>query len=151
MGGFRDYLLIFVLSHIVLPRKCPKSSQILNIVQFWSVQLNSEGSIGHFFGNKTCLMNHFGSFWDCFLIFWRHICFKHVILSRCDQKLSIFSPRSGSYAKYGLNGLKMEPLGLQTSKIPIFHSKFSEKAVKGHLKAEKSFRTWLILSYIPLI
>ena len=39
---------IFVLKHVILPRKGPKCSQILNIVQFWPVLLSSEGLFGHF-------------------------------------------------------------------------------------------------------
>ena len=37
-----------VLSHIILQRKGPKSSQISNIVQFWSILLNSVDSFNHF-------------------------------------------------------------------------------------------------------
>ena len=39
---------IFVLKHVVLPKKDPKSSQILNILQFWPVLLNFDGLFGHF-------------------------------------------------------------------------------------------------------
>ena len=139
MGGFRDYLVIFGRNicpfTYCLSIKCSKSSQILNIVQFWSVQFNSEGSFGNFLEIKHvyyCLMTPFESFWYSFLIFWRTFALNILYyqdVTKNDQKLPIFSPRSGSYVKYGLNGLKIEPLGLQTSKIPIFHSKFSQKAI----------------------
>ena len=39
---------IFVLKHAVLPRKGPKCSWILNIVQFGPILLNSDGLFGHF-------------------------------------------------------------------------------------------------------
>ena len=39
---------IFVLKHVILPIKGPKSSRILNILQFWPVLLNFDGLFGHF-------------------------------------------------------------------------------------------------------
>ena len=38
-----------VLSHVILQRNGPKSTQILNILQFWSILLNSVDSFSHFF------------------------------------------------------------------------------------------------------
>ena len=54
--------LISVLKHVILPRKGPKSSQILNIVPFWPILLNCEDSLGLCFGNLPCLRTLFGWF-----------------------------------------------------------------------------------------
>ena len=51
-GLFKAYLLIsrdiFVFKHILLPGNGPKSSQILNTVQFWPIQPHSNCSYSHF-------------------------------------------------------------------------------------------------------
>jgi len=54
--------LISVLKHVILPRKGPKSSQILNIVPFWPILLNCEDLLGLCFGNLPCLRTLFGWF-----------------------------------------------------------------------------------------
>ena len=49
-GDLLTYEEIFALKQVLLPRKGPKSNQILNTVQFWPILLNSKGSFGHFLG-----------------------------------------------------------------------------------------------------
>ena len=106
-----------------------KSAQNLSDFEYSAVLHNPEGSIGNFFEIKHVKWHILEEFLGIFLILLIGICLKQILIPRNDQNLSILRPRSGSYAKYGLNGLKMEPLGLQTSKIPVFHSKFNQKAI----------------------
>ena len=86
------------IKYVVLQRKCPKSSHILNIVLFWSDLLNSEACLAIFW--KLNMFNDtFWVFLGWYMNFCKYIYLKHVILIRNYQKLPIFSPQSGSYAK----------------------------------------------------
>ena len=67
-----------VLKLVIFQRKCPKIHHILKIVQFWSILLNSEGLLGHFFGNVTCLRT---LFWG--VLVWSFNFKSDICLSTC--------------------------------------------------------------------
>ena len=72
------------------------------------------GFIWPFFVNITCSRTLFRGFLGLLFHFWRDINIQDHCSARSGQKitkLSVFCPRSGFFAKYGL---KMEPLGLQS-------------------------------------
>ena len=77
MGVFgRNFLIfgeIFVLQHVVLPRKDPKSCLVWNIVQSRPILLNSDGWFGLFWKYITCFRTLFGGFWGGFIDLCREI------------------------------------------------------------------------------
>ena len=78
-GLFKAYLLtsrdIFDFKHILLPENGPKSSQILNTVQFWPIQPYSNCSkllVLPFFGKIMCSKTLLGAFQMWYYDFWWH-------------------------------------------------------------------------------
>ena len=155
---FRDIKWIyFIFCKDIFPKiwcmakEWPKKQSYFENCAGLSHSAEFRGLIWPFFVNKTCSRTLFRGFLGLLFHFWRDVNIQDHCSTKSGQKitkLSVFCPRSGFFAKYGL---KMEPLGLQSQVKPFFHSKFKAQLIKSHYKCLKPLFIRPILNLIMQI